>query len=220
MNYFWKDFVLPIFQIVEPKVIVEVGSASGINTENIMRYCMENESRLIAIDPVPSFDINKFQQTYGDRFSIRLDLSLNVLPEIADYDAILIDGDHNWYTVYHELLCVEAFARERGRWPVVFFHDIEWPYARRDLYYAPETIPAEYRHPYAKKGMIFGQSELADDEGFNAGLNNALHEGGPRNGIKTAIEDFIEQSDADFKFIEVAGGLSPWPSRSLAPACP
>ena len=206
MNRFWEDYILPVFQAATPKVIVEVGSASGANTEKIMHYCVETGSRLIAVDPAPAFDINAFQRKYGDRFSIRLDLSLNVLPELTDYDVILIDGDHNWYTVYNELLCVENYALKIGRWPIIIFHDIGWPYARRDLYYVPETIPAKYRQPYARKGMAPFKSELVNDgEGIQPNNFNAEHEGGPRNGVMTAIEDFIAQSDTGFRFVEVIG---------------
>jgi len=29
---------------------------------------------------------------------------------------------------------------------LVFYHDVGWPSARRDLYCAPDQIPAEFRH--------------------------------------------------------------------------
>ncbi len=205
MHRFFESFILPVFQAINPAAIVEVGSEYGYTTERILRYCAENDARLIAIDPAPLFDESAFKLAYGEKFSPRTDLSLNVLPELLDYDIILIDGDHNWYTVYHELLCVEACALKRGRWPVVLFHDVDWPYARRDLYYVPETIPAEYRHPYSTKGLKPGQSEPVDDGGVNYGISNAAHEGGPKNGVLTAIEDFIEHSETNFRFIVVDG---------------
>ena len=47
-----------------------------------------------------------------------------------------------------------ATAREAGApLPVCFLHDVGWPYGRRDLYYAPERIPEEFRQPWAQKGL-------------------------------------------------------------------
>jgi hypothetical protein len=42
-----------------------------------------------------------------------------------------------------------------------------------------------------------GTSELVLHGGTNSNLLNALHEGGPKNGVLTAIEDFInDRQDA------------------------
>ena len=61
-------------------------------------------------------------------------------------DAALVDGDHNWYTVYNELKMLAATARDAGApLPLLIMHDVCWPYGRRDLYYAPERIPEEFR---------------------------------------------------------------------------
>ncbi len=64
---------------------------------------------------------------------------------------MFLDGDHNWYTVFHELRLIEEHCQRNERlFPLVLLHDLGWPYGRRDLYYNPETIPAEYRQPYAR----------------------------------------------------------------------
>ena len=69
-------------------------------------------------------------------------------------DAVLIDGDHNWHTVYNELKIVDEFQV----WPITLLHDIDWPYGRRDVYYDPSTVPAEYRQPHVKAGLVRGKS--------------------------------------------------------------
>ena len=75
-------------------------------------------------------------------------------PRAGPCDVALIDGDHNWYTVYNELrLLAEAARREAEPLPVLILHDVCWPYGRRDLYYDPAEIPAEFRQPYARRGM-------------------------------------------------------------------
>ena len=70
-------------------------------------------------------------------------------------DAALIDGDHNWYTVYNELKLLAATAREAdAALPVLVLHDVGWPYGRRDLYYAPEQIPEEYPPALRAEGAM------------------------------------------------------------------
>src|SRR2546423_9773540 len=120
-------------------------------------------------------------------------LSLDVLPQLPPAEVALVDGDHNWYTVFNELRLLQRTARLAGRpAPVVLCHDAGWPYARRDQYCDPETIPAEFRQPWARGGIVRGRSELAGDDGLNPAFCNALYEGGPKNGVLTAVEDFAE----------------------------
>ena len=45
-----------------------------------------------------------------------------------------------------------------------------------------------------------GRSELSDSSPFNADLCNAAHEGGPRNGVLTAVEDFFKDRRREYKF--------------------
>ncbi len=120
----------------------------------------------------------------------------------SQFDCVLIDGDHNWYTVFSELRLIHerGLLRPGG---FIFLHDVDWPYGRRDLYYQPETIPAEFRHPFAQKGIIRGQSSLAEVGGFNSHFMNAWQEGGPKNGVLTAIEDFIAQHPNDYRFFRI-----------------
>jgi hypothetical protein len=199
MHRFWKGMIEPIFKEENVKSIVEIGSDLGNHTIKILDYCSKNEGHLTAIDPAPAFDHDKLEKEHGC-FTMIKDMSLNVLSKMKAYDAVLIDGDHNWYTVFHELKIIEKSALNNNKFPIVFLHDTEWPYARRDMYYFPETIPAEFRKPYAKKGMLPGHSALIDPESelgkisVNQTLNNALFEGGEKNGVLTAIEDFIKES--------------------------
>ena len=81
---------------------------------------------------------------------------------------------------------------------------MDWPYGRRDLYYQPDTIPAEFRHPFAEKGIVRGQSRLAEVGGLNSrNYQNALEEGGPKNGVLTAIEDFLALHPGDYRFFMI-----------------
>jgi hypothetical protein len=72
------------------------------------------------------------------------------------------------------------------------------------MYYEPSTIPVDQRQPFARSGMVFGQSALAAGE-MNDDLLNARHEGGPRNGVLTAIEDFMDSTQRDLELFAASG---------------
>ena len=208
MNRMWDSIIKPIIKSIKADYIIEIGSGTGVNTENILEYCMDNDACMNAIDPFPQFDIEKFKAKYGDKFEIYKELSLSRLPLLNDYDVILIDGDHNWYTVYNELKIIEKTFKNK-KFPVVFLHDLSWPYSRRDLYYNPENIPEAYRQPYKKLGMYPGQTDLKEQGGLNYFLYNSIYENNPKNGVLTAVEDFIDESNLEFSFevVNVFHGL-------------
>jgi hypothetical protein len=204
MYRFWNKILEPIFLKELPKVIVEIGACQGDNTINLLRYCRKTNAKLHVIDPMPLFSISKWKAE--QHIKLLREISLQALPKIRRYDAVLIDGDHNWYTVYNELKVIEKAAQRTGNFPIVILHDIDWPYGRRDMYYMPETIPVEYRKPFSKKGILPGQSKLADSGGINHGFNNALYENGDKNGVLTAVEDFMIDTSLPITFHQVKSG--------------
>ena len=119
--------------------------------------------------------------------------SLDALGRIELPDAVIIDGDHNYYTVSNELRVIgeRAYGPEM---PLLLFHDVSWPHARRDAYYTPELIPEHERQPMVEGGGLF-----PEDPGTRPGALPykwpAAREGGPRNGVLTAIEDFVAEHD-------------------------
>jgi glycosyltransferase involved in cell wall biosynthesis len=205
MNRFWKGFIKPILDIIRPSAIVEIGSASGENTRNLAMYCSAHDATIFAIDPEPKFDPDDLKRRYGIHFVFYKELSLVALPKIPSHDVVLIDGDHNWYTVFNELLLIEKTAEKTGQFPVVLLHDIGWPYGRRDLYYNPATIPDAYRKPYEQKGIAPGRNNPVEKGGVNSHLYNAAYEHGGRNGVLTAVEDFLKQTKFNLRLTEIPG---------------
>jgi hypothetical protein len=195
MFKFWSLILEPILHAIGARSIIEIGVDYGANTRHLLAYCLAQGGHLDYIDPAPSFDVEWAKKEYGGAGTFHGAISLEVLPKIDTPDAALIDGDHNWYTVYHELKAIADKAQASGKpFPLVLFHDVTWPYGRRDLYYSPERVPLEHRQPYARKGIEFGTSELLPTGGLNAQLCNAIREGGPRNGVLTGAEDFVAES--------------------------
>jgi hypothetical protein len=203
LNRFWEKVINPIIVSTRPEIIVEIGSLSGESTFKLLDYSKYCGAQTIIVEPLPLFDVQTLQQNYGDSAKVMQMLSLEALPQIEKYDLLLIDGDHNWYTVYNELKHAERMADQIGRFPIVLLHDTDWPYSRRDMYYFPESIPVEMRKPCALRGLEQGRSELLESGGMNCTLYNALYEYGEQNGVLTAIEDFMRESHFKLKYYQL-----------------
>jgi hypothetical protein len=202
MQGFVRHFIIPLARKHDWKSFCEIGASKGVSTDEILKLPITS---YMIIDPCFDADL---ALKYADdvRVSVSKSNSLDALPNVAiTFDCILIDGDHNWYTVFNELRLI----RERSllhAGGMVFFHDVGWPYERRDMYYQPDTIPTEFLQRYERKGIVKGQGALADHGGSYEEVCNAVHEGGPRNGVLTAIEDFIAEHPTEYQFSRVKLG--------------
>lgn len=197
MHRFWNRYISPIVELAEPRRLLEVGAEFGWNTRHILAYCRASGATADIVDPAPGPGFHETLAPYSDReYRYHALRGVDAIPRIEPPDLALVDGDHNWHTVYSELTLLFACAAERGAMaPIVILHDAGWPYARRDMYYSPLSIEPKHRHPYAYKGIVPGRSDLTED-GLNGHFANALHEGGPQNGVLTAIEDFVRSSSS------------------------
>ena len=204
MRTFVRHYIAPMARMCRWKSVCEIGARTGTSTNYLVKLPLDNHT---IIDPCLDEDL---QAKYaGDpRVHVIRSNSLDalaanggILPD-NPFDCILIDGDHNWYTVFNELRLIHerGLLRPGG---YIFLHDVDWPYGRRDLYYQPDTIPTEFRHGFAQKGVIRGQSALAEVGGLNSQLMNALQEGGPKNGVLTAIEDFLARHPNGYRFFRI-----------------
>jgi cephalosporin hydroxylase/predicted O-methyltransferase YrrM len=201
MYPFWDLVIQPALEAVEATRVLEIGALRGETTARMLER-LGPESELHVIDPVPVFDPVEHERAFPGRYFFHRALSLDALPTLPPVDAALIDGDHNWYTVYNELRLIRETSRRAGRpLPLLVLHDVGWPYGRRDLYYAPGQIPEEHRQPYRTAGMVMGRSELVDEGGMNPTMCNAEHEGGPRNGVMTAVDDFVAEHDRPLRVV-------------------
>lgn len=185
--------VMPALEAVGARRIVEVGAEHAGMSAFLAAYVNDVNGALISIDPQPSSAFRDWLKTTKSVTHIEQPS----LPEVGrqrDIDAWILDGDHNWYTVVNELRAIRAAGLLDGKPMLTFLHDVSWPCARRDAYYAPDRIPQEYRNAYSYDGGVHLDSmELFHDRGFRGRgqFAWALEEGGPHNGVLTAVEDFV-----------------------------
>ncbi|MHA1539881.1 MAG: class I SAM-dependent methyltransferase [Alphaproteobacteria bacterium] len=184
----FKPLIEHILTTLKIRSICEIGIDRGLFSDWLIQFIKQEKIRYMGIDPkVPEGikeRLSKDEYTEGK--------SIPFLKDITDpYDLYFIDGDHNYYTVENELKAIEEKAD--NKFPVCILHDINWPWGRRDFYYNVDDIPEDYRQPATQKGAINIGNTGISDRGFRAGSGNliAQKEGGKRNGILTAVEDFM-----------------------------
>ena len=199
----WDSVIEPVIRAAGGRRLVEIGALRGETTIRMLD-ALGPDSEVHVIDPVPEFDPSEHEEKFRGRYVFYRDLSLNVLPDAPPFDVALIDGDHNWYTVYNELRLLRETSRRAGEpLPVLILHDVLWPYGRRDLYYEPSQIPEEFRQPHARRGMRPDRKKLLPKGGMNVTLHNAETEGGRRNGVMTALDDFMAEHDRPLRRVVV-----------------
>ena len=204
MRRFWSFIVAPVLRDRAPGRIVEVGSQSGESTARLLELARELDAHLDVIDPLPMANLEQIRPLLDAHGTFHRALSLDALPHLPAAEAYLLDGDHNWYTVFNELALIHAATAEApDPGPVIILHDVGWPYGRRDLYYDLDRVPAAGRQPIVQGGLRQGRDEVVPEDGMNAHLHHADHEGGPHNGVRTAVEDFLGARAGEYRFESV-----------------
>jgi hypothetical protein len=188
------EILFPCLDVVAPSSVAEVGAYAGDLTRLLVEWGGAHGARILAIDPAPKPELVALAEAHPNLELVQ-QVSLKALERVPLPEAVIIDGDHNYYTVSQELALIERRASESGRpVPLLILHDVGWPHARRDTYHAPEVIPAEHRQP-----LVEGPGLYPGVRGVRPGGLPyhwaAENEGGPRNGVLTAAEDFTAGRD-------------------------
>jgi hypothetical protein len=211
------ELLIPCLNASGARTVVEVGAFAGDLTRVLVDWAAQSGAGIVAVDPAPEPSLLALAQESRELELIRK-TSLEALPGLEQPDAVIIDGDHNYFTVAGELRILgERFAG--ADLPLLLFHDVCWPHGRRDDYFAAGQVPAAARHPAAgdRGGIVPGDEGLRPDAGLPY-PRSAAHEGGPRNGVLTAVEDFVAGRrhlrlavvPAFFGFGAVWHGDAPW----------
>ena len=187
LDAFWP-LMEPILAGLQPRRLCEIGVDQGIFTRRLLAWGREHGCVYVGIDPAPDPSVAVMVSPPA---SLVLGRSLEVLPGSEPCEAYFIDGDHNYHTVRHELELIARAAPAIG--PVVFAHDVGWPWARRDMYHAPDAIPPQARRPSSSDlGVSLDGDDLVPEGLRSSGRYSiAQRPGGEGNGVLTAVEDFL-----------------------------
>ena len=206
----FDDVIVEIIERVRPRSLLEIGAETGSFTERLVAYCEGNGGKLVTIDPAPHPELVEFARK-NDTVTLVIGLSIPYLRENGcDAELALIDGDHNYYTVSNELELIHAAWLASGTRGTMLLHDVGFPWGDRDLYYSPELIPDEARHRYS-----YALGVTLDNDGLIAGgfrgegqFACALKRGGAKNGVLTAVRDFVSRHpEYVYRSIDAVFGL-------------
>jgi hypothetical protein len=229
LGAFWP-LIEPVLDALAPRALCEVGVESGAFAARLLAWCGAHGCRYFGIDPVQVRDPDFLRNVDASSGKFIQGRSLETLPTLEACGAYFLDGDHNFFTVRGELAAIAERARglHPGEGPIIFLHDVCWPWGRRDMYYAPETIPNEGRHAFSDTlGTTPAGDELVDGGMRAAGVYAiATRAGGARNGVLTAVEAFLADTAAgagvhwEMVMLPVAYGLAVlFQPDTLPPAC-
>ncbi len=185
------ELIVGCLETAGARSVVEVGAYAGDLTGLLVDWAGGHGAGVTAVDPSPQPELVALA---GQRPELELlrETSLDALRHVPLPDAAIIDGDHNWFTVSEELRLIAE--RAGPELPLLLFHDVSWPHARRDDYFDPAVIPADSRQPIQEGGGLYpGVAGLR--EGGLPYRYPAVREGGGRNGVLTAVEDFVAARD-------------------------
>jgi hypothetical protein len=171
------------------KSVLEIGAYKGELTSELLDWADRSGARIVALDPEPPDELLELEKQRPE-LELLLKTSHDALREVEFPDAIVVDGDHNYYTLSEELRIV-AERIPVAQIPLMMFHDVGWPHARRDTYYVPDRIPEEHRQPLAHEVYLSPSEPGISEDGGLPYVWAAEREGGPANGTLTALEDFV-----------------------------
>ena len=204
MHRCFATVIEPLLAGLGSRTIAEVGAGHGRVTARILRAATRGDITIHAIEPYPTPELLRLARE-DPRVEVHAARGADALGAIGAVDLVLLDGDPNWSTTHAELAVVAARSREAGRpTSVIVVHNVHWPFGRRDGYHAAHVPEDALRRPSAEAGLLPGRARPADD-GLRLVPFVALDEGGPRNGVLTAVDDFVAGDRGEWELVELPG---------------
>lgn len=204
------EVIFGIAERLELAGALEIGAETGVFSERLHALCAARKVGLLTIDPNPADALVNLARE-SETLHLVVGYSIPHLREFGtDANLVLIDGDHNYYTVSNELELVHEAWRTRDMSGVILLHDVGFPCAERDCYYDPKTLPAEAVHPHSFPDGVTLDSKGLVPGGFRGegAFAWALEAGGPKNGVLTAVKDFVAQHpEYSYRSVDAVFGL-------------
>ncbi len=190
----FDDVIDGALDVVGARRVAEIGAEGGEFSARLADWADRTDGQVVCVDPAPSDRLVVLARERS-RVELLREFSPGVLADVDRCDVYVLDGDHNYATVSAELFALRDRILEADAPALVILHDVAWPCARRDQYYAPERLSEDERHPFTFEGAIVPDDPGVVDSGFGGAGSFAVacEEGGERNGVLTAVEDFREE---------------------------
>lgn len=186
------ELIESIITFVKPQNVLEIGSEAGGSSMQLAELSQKLDYQLTTIDPQPDKKIVALAAKHKN-YRVIAGKSLDHIHKLSFFPEVaIIDGDHNYYTVFHELS--QLLEKHRDEAFAIILHDVGFPSGRRDMYYHPADIPKGFLHAHSfHNGALPGEKRLVKNAGFSGAgkVAFAREEGGPKNGVLTAVEDML-----------------------------
>ena len=212
-----------LMQAVRPTNVVEIGGEGGLLTRELLAQAEELDAGVHCVDSLPSAALLELaDETRLNLIRAFSPAAIDDLPTPAEL--VVVDGDHNYAVVREETEKLLARARTGGYPSLLVYHDVGWPWARRDLYYDPSAVDPDGVRPHRfDTGVSVFSHEPLVGGGMRSRGSYAIAEeaGGERNGVLTAIEDAIAgRDDLTLRIVPAIFGLgflypsdAPWAAQ-------
>jgi hypothetical protein len=209
-----SEIMQPCLDAAGTRTLLEIGSFRGELTEELLNWAKRSGAEIATVEPLPPDDLLALAERHPELTLIE-DTGTGAIEGLESLpDTIIIDGDHNYYTLTQELNKIAEKAGD-DTLPLLMFHDVGWPHERRDTYYAPDRVPESERQPLGHNCTLAPDNPGLSDGGLPYEWA-AAREGGPKNGVLTAIEDFMStREDLDLAVVPVFFGFGMvWSTRA------
>ncbi|MBL7488623.1 class I SAM-dependent methyltransferase [Frankia sp. AgB1.9] len=201
-----REVWVPLLAAAGARSIALLGTEQGKTTALLVELLRAGGGgRLLVVDPEPG---RVPAAGRGLDIEVVREFGAAGLEDHTPTDAYLIDGDANFATVARTLAAVADAVHEFGRasFPLILLHDVGWPTGRRDRYTSPDRLTGADRQPFTwDAGVTFDRVDAVPGRGLRGegAYAWALAEGGPRNGVRSAVEEFVA-GHPELRFFTVA----------------
>lgn len=203
MELLWRCFVEPICNIIKPEVLVSIGPISEVDMRLPLDYCAEEEVELHVFHPDLPDNLLRCIDDFDLDFESHENLTAANIKELGFPETYLYHGESSWTAVHSFLtLLKQTYSKSRKPFPTIFIRETGWPYGQRDRY---NDENAGNLHPSTTEGLLPARTESVSTGGLFSGQLHAKVEGGEKNGVQTAIDDFMRSSRMRLDYFAVNG---------------
>lgn len=110
MTAFWP-VIQELLNIVKPARLVEICGDEGESTQKLCTWAKQHQAYVHVIETQPKDKLKHIVAQY-QLASLHVGRSLEILPTLEAATRFVIDGDHNYYTVYN-VLAGELWHRQQ-----------------------------------------------------------------------------------------------------------